>query len=134
VAVDLEHSAHSPRALQATKNIPEANGADVYLLNVVAAAPAIVSQYLHENYEQLTSGQAGKELADLAAGLDLGTGKVSCLIRFGTVYEEVLAAAEVVEADLIITGSHHPNVADYLLGSNASRVVRHSDCSVLVVR
>jgi len=134
VAIDLEHSAHSPRVLLATKSIAEANGADVYLLNVVAAAPAIVSQYLHENYEQLTSGQAGKELADLAAGLDLETGKVSCLIRFGTVYEEVLAAAEVVEADLIITGSHHPNVSDYLLGSNASRVVRHSACSVLVVR
>ena len=56
------------------------------------------------------------------------------MIRFGTVYDEVLAAAKLVEADLIITGSHKPNVSDYLLGSNAARIMRHAECSVLVVR
>ncbi|MDH3475684.1 MAG: universal stress protein [Rhodospirillales bacterium] len=39
-----------------------------------------------------------------------------------------------MKADLIITGSHKPNVSDYLLGSNAARVVRHASCSVFVVR
>ena len=134
VAIDLEHSEHNRHILRAAKNIADANGADVHLLEVVAAAPAIVSQFLHENYEQLASGQAEKELADLAAELDLETGKVSCLTRFGTVYDEVLAAAKIVKADLIITGSHKPNVSDYLLGSNAARVVRHASCSVFVVR
>lgn len=134
VAIDLEHGDHNHRVLRAAKDIAHANGADVHLLNVVAAAPAIVSQFLHENYEQLASGQAKKELADLAAGLDLKKGKVSCLIRFGIVYEEILAAAELVKADLIVTGSHRPEVSDYLLGSNAARVVSHADCSVLVIR
>jgi len=134
VAIDLEHSEQNRRILRAAKNIADANGADVHLLEVVAAAPAIVSQYLHENYEQLASGQAEKELANLAAELDLETGEVSCLIRFGTVYDEVLAAARNVEADLIITGSHKPNVSDYLLGSNAARIMRHAECSVLVIR
>lgn len=134
VALDLEHSEHNRYILGAVKIIASANGADVHLLSVVAAAPAIVSQYLHENYEQMAAGQAKKELAELAAELGLGTGEASCLIRFGTVYEEILAAAEIVKADLIITGSHKPNVSDYLLGSNAASVVRHADCSVLVVR
>ena len=134
VAIDLEHEEQNRRILQAAKNVADANGADVHLLEVVAAAPAIVSQYLHENYEQMASGQAKKELADLASDLDLDEADVSCLIRFGTIYEEVLAAAEIVNADLIITGSHKPNVSDYLLGSNAARVVRHAQCSVLVIR
>ena len=134
VAIDLEHSEHNRHILRAAKEVTSANGADVHLLNVVAAAPAIVSQFLHENYEQLASGQAEKGLADLAAALDLEKGKVSCMIRFGTVYEEVLAAAEIVKADLIIAGSHKPDVADYLLGSNAARIARHAECSVLVVR
>lgn len=134
VAIDLEHSEQNRRILRAAKNIADANGADVHLLEVVAAAPAIVSQYLHENYEQLASGQAEKELARLAAELELETGEASCLIRFGTVYDEVLAAAKRLDADLIITGSHKPNVSDYLLGSNASRIMRHAECSVLVVR
>ena len=134
VAIDLEHSEQNRRILRAARNIADANGADVHLLEVVAAAPAIVSQYLHENYEQLASGQAEKELANLAAELDLETGEASCLIRFGTVYDEVLAAAKLVEADLIIAGSHKPNVSDYLLGSNAARIMRHAECSVLVIR
>ena len=73
-------------------------------------------------------------MAKLADELNLESGEVSCLIRFGTVYDEVLAAAKVVKADLIITGSHKPNVSDYLLGSNAARIMRHAECSVLVVR
>lgn len=134
VAIDLEHGGDHRRILLTAKKIADASGADVHLLNVVPAAPAIVSQFLHENFEQMASGQTKKELASLAAELDLQTGEVSTLIRFGTVYEEVIAAAANLEADLIITGSHKPDVSDYLIGSNASRIVRHATCSVLVLR
>lgn len=134
VAIDLEHGDHNRRILGAAQDIANANGADVHLLNVVAAAPAIVSQFLHENYEQMASGEAKQALADLESEVDLKTGNVASLIRFGTVYEEVIAAAQTVGADLIVTGSHKPDVYDYLLGSNASRVVRHAACSVLVIR
>ncbi len=33
-----------------------------------------------------------------------------------------------------IMADGHPNLAQYLLGPNAARVVRHAICSVLVVR
>ena len=134
VAIDLEQGDDNRRILQAAKNSAESNGADVHLLSVVAAAPAIVSQFLDENYEQLASGQAEAELAKLGSALDLKSGKVSSSVRFGIVYEEVIAEAEKLRADLIITGSHMPHLTDFLLGSNAARVVRHSGCSVLVVR
>ena len=49
-------------------------------------------------------------------------------------YDEVIATAKSLGAELIIVGSHKPDVSDYLLGSNAARIVRHADCSVLVVR
>jgi nucleotide-binding universal stress UspA family protein len=39
-----------------------------------------------------------------------------------------------VKADLIVIGSHHPNWSTYLIGSNATKIVRHALCSVLVVR
>ena len=35
---------------------------------------------------------------------------------------------------LIVMGSHHPELKDYLLGPNAAKVMRHADCSVMVVR
>jgi nucleotide-binding universal stress UspA family protein len=49
-------------------------------------------------------------------------------------YAEILGAAEEAGADLIVVGSYRPAMRDYLLGTNASRVVRHTDCSVLVAR
>ena len=134
VAVDLEHGDDNRRILQAARQVAEANGADVHLLTVVAAAPAIVSQFLQENYEQMAAGQAETALAGLERELGSKAGKVDSSIRFGVIYEEIIAAAEKLGADLIVTGSHKPQVADFLLGSNAARVVRHAGCSVFVVR
>ena len=134
VAIDLEDSEHNGQILATAKNIADANSSDVFLITVVAAAPAIVSQFLHENYEQLASGQAAKELADVAAKAGITLAKDACIIRFGTVYEEVLAAADIVKADLIVAGSHRPDTFKYLLGTSAARIVRHSNCAVLVVR
>ncbi|WP_179655998.1 universal stress protein, partial [Salmonella enterica] len=37
-------------------------------------------------------------------------------------------------ADMVIIASHRPDITTYLLGSNAAAVVRHAECSVLVVR
>ena len=60
--------------------------------------------------------------------------KVTTAVRMGSVYNEVLAEAEEHKADLIVIGSHRPAMATYLLGSNATTIVRHAPCSVLVVR
>jgi len=50
------------------------------------------------------------------------------------VYKEIILAAESINADLIVMGSHRPEMKDYFLGPNAERVVRHANQSVLVVR
>jgi len=60
--------------------------------------------------------------------------RVQNIVSQGTIYKEILDAAERVGCDLIVMASHRPELADYLLGPNAARVVRHANCSVLVVR
>ena len=45
-----------------------------------------------------------------------------------------LVARLASDDDLIVIGAHKPDFKDYLLGPNAARVVRHSHCSVHVVR
>ncbi len=50
------------------------------------------------------------------------------------VYDEVLAEAKFWGANLIIVGSHSPSMSTYLFGSNAQKIVRHANCSVMVVR
>jgi nucleotide-binding universal stress UspA family protein len=52
----------------------------------------------------------------------------------GGIYHELLQEAKGWNADLIVVGSHRPVMSDYLLGSNAKTIVRHAQCSVLVVR
>ena len=134
VAADLEHDTHIDELLCIASDTASTQGAQVHLLNVVGAAPAVVSQFLPENYEKMASGKIEKDLAALAASVKLAEGTVASSVRFGDVYKEILAHADKVDAALIIVASHKPNVGDYLLGTTAARVVRHASCSALVVR
>ncbi|MDU9005585.1 universal stress protein [Sedimentitalea todarodis] len=56
------------------------------------------------------------------------------LARHGSVYEEVLEVAKDLDVDQIVLGAHRPRSTDFLLGTNAARIVRHATCSVTVVR
>jgi nucleotide-binding universal stress UspA family protein len=55
-------------------------------------------------------------------------------IGSGSIYKEILRVAKEAHADVIVMASHRSELSDYLLGPNAARVVRHADCSVMVVR
>ncbi|GAB5467078.1 MAG: universal stress protein [Rhodospirillales bacterium] len=59
---------------------------------------------------------------------------VKTIVRHGTVYEQVLLVAEEIGAEQIVIGAHRPGLADFLLGPNTARVVRHAKCSVNVIR
>lgn len=59
---------------------------------------------------------------------------VDTIARHGTVYEEVLEVAKEIGADQIIVGAHRPSLADFLIGPNTARIVRHATCSVNVIR
>jgi universal stress protein F len=55
-------------------------------------------------------------------------------VKEGSPKDNILELAKTLPADLVIIASHRPDITTYLLGSNAAAVVRHADCSVLVVR
>ena len=52
----------------------------------------------------------------------------------GPIYKEIISAADRLGCDVIVMASHRPSTKDYLLGPNASRVVRHAKQSVFIVR
>lgn len=134
VPIDLEHGARVDEALRIAADFATGGDTEVEFLTVIEAAPVIVSQFLPESYETMASTTAEQGLAALVAGMGAAAGRAKAAVRFGGAYQEMLAHAEKIGADLIVIGSHKPNVADYLLGSTASRVVRHARCSVYVVR
>jgi nucleotide-binding universal stress UspA family protein len=59
---------------------------------------------------------------------------VAVLKQAGAVWEQILATAREVGADLIVLGTHgRTGVSHALIGSVAERVVRHSPVPVLTV-
>ncbi len=95
---------------------------------------AQISSYFEEDFEKNALHNIGETLAawvneHVPAGTD-----VHPHVLHGTIYDEILRAAEKLDVDLIVMGSHRPELRDYLLGPNASRVVRHATNSVYVVR
>jgi nucleotide-binding universal stress UspA family protein len=118
------------------KAVELAKGADssLRLIYVRTIVPVTYMEFMPPAFDEEQQADAEKRLADLAAGVKLPAERVSAVVRLGSVYNEVLDEAEKTGADLIVIGSHRPTMATYLLGSNASTIVRHARCSVLVVR
>ncbi len=133
-AVDVDDNEKADRILRAAADIANIYTARLHVLSVIGAVQAVVSQHLPEGYEKMAMQKTERDLTSLTTNVDLNQGKVTSSARFGDIYREILAQAEKSAVDLIIIGSNKPQATDFLLGTNAARVVRHSSCSVFVVR
>ncbi|MEM7426782.1 MAG: universal stress protein [Pseudomonadota bacterium] len=118
---------------KASLDLAKAIGGDdckITILNVAERIPAYIEAELPQDLREKTILNARTAVEDLASA----AGGCAAQIKTGRSYNVILSTAEEMGADLIIIGSHRPGLQDYLLGSTAARVVRHSKCSVLVSR
>lgn len=108
------------------------------ILHVVSVLPdfgmAQVGSYFRKDFEKQALHDLGAALTawvdqNVPDGID-----VHPHVLHGSIYDEILRAAEKLAVDVIVMGSHRPALKDYLLGPNAARVVRHARQSVYVVR
>lgn len=133
--IDLNHESSWRKALPCALELARAFGARLHVMTVVPDfGMSIVGSYFPKDYEKKALEAATAALHDFTKKhLPKGA---SCqhIVSHGTVYEEILGTARTIKADLIVMGSHRPELKDYLLGPNAARVVRHADRSVMVVR
>jgi len=60
--------------------------------------------------------------------------EVETVVRKGAVHRQIVKLADERKIDLIVMEAANPRVQDYLLGTTASHVVTHAECSVYVVR
>ncbi len=143
IPIDLAHESSWNKSLPQAFALAGAMDAEVTILTVV---PEIVSgidwRYTIRgetggseelNIDELLQDararleQIGAEYAPEGVGFDV-------IARYGTVYEEILNVADELPATQIVMAAHRPSLADYLIGPNTARVVRHANCSVQVVR
>ena len=132
--IDLGDEDSSVRVVNAALEVT----AETDTLHVVCVVPdygkSIVGSFFPSDHEHQMIEHATEALhAFTKEHVPEGT-RVQHIVAHGNIYEEILAAAETCNADLIVVGSHRPALKDYLLGPNAARVVRHARQSVLVVR
>lgn len=132
IAVDVADIADTDRLLGAAKSLTEGWEADLHVISVVpTVGMPIVGSFFGEDFER-DSRTAASNLLETA--VDRAGLKTARHVTMGKVYDCIIGKAGEIGADLILVGAHQPELSDFLLGSNAARVVRHSKASVLVLR
>lgn len=136
-AVDISSPGEDSKVLETAKQLADLRGTK---LDVVTVLPdygkSIVGSFFDEGHHD-KAVKAAKTALNTQIEASLGAeanAEVRHIVATGTVYEEILRVAKKADAGLIVIGAHKPDFKDYLLGPNAARVVRHSNCSVYVVR
>jgi len=133
VPVDLDEPSSWAKSVPVGLALARAFDARIPLATVVPDNVAVrEAQWSAIGYRRLLDIAAAR-LGSLADELG-GDAELENRVRSGPIATGILALAEEVAADLIVLASHRPEMKDWLIGANASRVVRHAACSVMVVR
>ncbi len=130
VPIDMSHLVEGKSTIDvAVRHAVE--GAKIILLNVVEEIPNWAAVELPSDLldKSMESSHLERKAIATASGI-----KMEVEVRTGHSYNTILDVAEEKDADLIVIASHRPGFQDYFLGSTAAKVVRHANCSVLVIR
>ncbi|PCD77204.1 universal stress protein [Pseudothioclava arenosa] len=127
LALDDEHN---PDAALNVARALSAPGARVTVLHVMDEVPGFAMSYMPEGYHAELKRAIAANLERSANEFENGV----AVIRQGQAAHEIIEYAREAGADCVVIASHRPGIGDYLIGSTASRVVRHAPCAVMVMR
>jgi nucleotide-binding universal stress UspA family protein len=135
VAIDVieENSWHAP--LICAVELARKFAAQLHVVTVVRDLDALLQASVAPIGYEVIVTEVENQLAGLIRRATADDLHPSVQVVHGaSIYAEILRIADEVKADLIVVGSHRPEMKDYLLGTNSSRVARHAGCSVLIAR
>lgn len=105
-------------------------GATFTVLHVMEAIPAYVASEILADVMARTRDEIKESLQKAATALPGSSVK----LLSGHAGGKIVDYANANEIDCIVIASHKPGIEDFFLGSTADWVVRHSKCSVHVIR
>lgn len=138
VLVPIDTSEVAERAIPWAKAVA-GETAEVILLEVVPVATAVrsIGGQVIGSAETIQAGYQDMAETQLRAAVDKwfsSGGAVRTVVAKGDPGEQILAAAEAEDADLIVMSSHgRGSIGRFVSGSVADRVVRHASVPVMVV-
>ncbi|MDU5730497.1 MAG: universal stress protein UspF [Citrobacter freundii] len=126
VPIDISDSELTQRVIAHVEAEAKIDDAQVHFLTVIPSLPYYASLGLAYSAELPAmddlKAEAKSQLEEIIKKFNIPTDS------------KILEIAKKLPADMVIIASHRPDITTYLLGSNAAAVVRHAECSVLVVR
>ncbi|MBO6602296.1 MAG: universal stress protein [Roseicyclus sp.] len=133
--IDLSAENSWSKALPAALRLCDPGAGTLHVITVVPDfGMSVVGGFFEQGFEEKALHQVGEKLTAWVAENIPDTVEVHPHVMHGRVYDRIIEAADRLQVDVIVMGSHTPELSDYLLGPNAARVVRHAKQSVFVVR
>lgn len=133
--IDLDQHSSWEHALPIAIKMARDEGSQLHVLSVIPDyGMSVVGSFFPPDHAKGALAEAKKLINKFVADNISDDLTVKTHVHFGSIYKEVLKAADEIDCSLIIMASHRPESKDYLLGPNAARVVRHAKQSVYVVR
>ena len=133
--IDLAAEASWKKPLELAAELARDGGGVLHVMSVLPDfGMSIVAAYFDKDFE-------GAALKDMSGQLKSWMSRyvpegvqAEVHVAHGSIYHEIMRLADELGCDAIVLAAHRPELRDYLLGPNASRVVRHANQSVMVVR
>lgn len=133
--LDLGRIGESELLFAKAAELVAASGARLHVLTVVPDfGMPLVSTFFPDNFETTAKAQADADLHAFVAKQPGAVKVAQHVVGHGSVYKEIVRIAEETRCDLIMMGEGANVESDFLLGHNSARVMRHSHCSVLLIR
>jgi nucleotide-binding universal stress UspA family protein len=138
ILVPLDFSPQSAAALDRAVDFAKVFGAKIHLLHSYAVPVRGVMPYDFAVPDGVWDGireAAGGKLEEFRQRVVSAGVETSSEVSPAMPSEAILAAADRIDADLIVMGTHgHTGLKHVLLGSVAERTIRLASCSVLTVK
>ncbi|MEH6564434.1 MAG: universal stress protein [Halopseudomonas sp.] len=134
--IDLNHQQSWSKALPTALNFCQTYDASLHVITVLPdfGMPLVGGFFPKEYADQAKKTMTENLRAFVKENIPKDV-KVQRIVADGKAYEAILRMAKKIDVDLIIMASHkRKRLEDYLLGTNALRVVQQSKRSVMIVR
>lgn len=136
IPIDLSHQEQLPVLIRAALKLANENGSTE--LNFVYVDDSRIHQGSFSPFDASQSTGRRHDIRDRMVALlrNLVPADVHyrCHIKEGAIHEQVLEMSSDMTQAAIVLMASRPGLSSYFVGSNAERIVRHSQCSVFVVR
>ncbi len=135
VPIDLAHEPINEKVLDISLEMAAQHDAEIHVMTVVPTySMSIVGSFFPAEHEQQALDAVKEKLKEFLEKRQTPEKGLKGHVAQGTIYDEIMKAADKLQCDLIVMASNRPDLQDYLLGPNAARVVRHANQSVFVLR